>query len=89
MAIWWYTWNQMGLLGSNIASYNTLQINRGLPRPSNWSIPAAELAVLFMTVTIAVTVFMRRVIYCGPVLLHRLAGICLYVTAIWHAWSFW
>jgi hypothetical protein len=89
MGIWWSTWDQMGLLYNNIAAYDSLKINRITPRPQNWSIPVCELAFLLVTVGLIAMIFFRRKVYHSVSLFHRYAGIVLYVTAVWHAWSFW
>ena len=89
MFAWWWTWAAMGLLGTNIAAVSTLMINRAKSRPTNWSIPLAELSWLLLSLSLVFAVLYRRKFY--PVFLatHKYVGILYYVAAIWHSWAFW
>lgn len=94
MLTWWIMWGMDGVLGNNIVTTHNLVItNREgggqWKHFDNFTMPFVHTAWLLLTLSIAVTIMARRVLFDYFYSFHAYVGVVVLVTGMMHAWSNW
>jgi len=94
MLTWWAAWAKIGVFWNNIFTTHNLIISDKLNGRSwrhfdNFTMPFTHMAWILLTLSVAVTLLLRRRSFDWFYSLHAYVGIVVLVTGVLHAWSNW
>ena len=94
MLTWWAAWAKIGVFWNNIFTTHNLIISDKLNGHSwrhfdNFTMPFTHMAWILLTLSVAVTLLLRRRSFDWFYSLHAYVGVVVLVTGVLHAWSNW